>query len=816
MKKRFLFSLVLFSVFVLALGLFAEMSFRVDPVISDGSHDECTKYIDVVTGAERWSGTQVAVVVAGKMDGLGQGQGTLKNVTILGKTYATYQDKPEDVGTKNDYGQWTAGSDKSVGAAKYADVPTNRVGTYSWSSGGEITLRPSVWKESISIGGRINIPIGVSGTFSTSGTWDFGTSTTRSAARASGTHTVSFKYKCSSCNQIGDSAAAIGGREAHIDGECPGSDCSVRYRKCLTPAGHKIIVCPGSGCSVEYRECSPPAGHRPCPSCGARECEVSDEASSGCSVCPNRPTSPGSDITYACGVHSGPESDSASHALQASCSVTNSNGQSCTVSSFYACQSHTHTYPNARFLPLLTVRQRCQSASLGYTCSKGGYTTGRDTHTSTCPLWHRYWDCHPASVEKHKVRTCVRCSNTYQNCDGGRNPCISGLGHTETVETTAEVPSPPQPDPSPPSETPPTTSPEDSDTDENEEQETEEEDTTEVPEETTPARPTAVCGSGHTYFTDGLYARNRHRDRTCLRCSQTYQKCSNYSSACQNTHWHTENTEASMTGGCGHTYRIRVRAQHASVTCSVQNSAGDTCSGGSYYVCQSHTHTYPSRSTPTPTPSPPENSNPNNNEDEEEEEEAEVPAAPPAPVISYHPCGIHLTTVSGDHSLQASCSTDRTCIATSFYRCQHSSHTYPAPPPAPAPTPTPTVVCPADSWTNCGGTSSHAQTCRSGHTYYTCGTAEAHHKDRTCTRCSETYTKCSHTATSCGGTRWHTQESDPYIRGACGHQYPRSKADRHTTIYACKREGCSERLTHCQNGPEKCVRPNRPRKSHWL
>ena len=261
------------------------------------------------------------------------------------------------------------------------------------------------------------------------------------------------------------------------------------------------------------------------------------------------------------------------------------------------------------------------------------------------------------------------------------------------------------------------------------------------------------------------YARNQHRDRTCLRCSQTYQNCSNHSSACQNTRWHTENTEATMRGECGHTYRIRVRAQHASVTCSVQNSAGDTCTGGSYYVCQSHTHIYPSRSTPTPTPSPPENSNPNNNEDEEEEEEEEVPAAPPAPVISYHPCGIHLTTVSGDHSLQASCSTDRTCIATSFYRCQHSSHTYPAPPPAPAPTPTPTVVCPADSWTNCGGTSSHAQTCRSGHTYYTCGTAEAHHKDRTCTRCSETYTKCSHTATSCGGTRWHTQLSRIRIFG---------------------------------------------------
>ena len=39
------------------------------------------------------------------------------------------------------------------------------------------------------------------------------------------------------------------------------------------------------------------------------------------------------------------------------------------------------------------------------------------------------------------------------------------------------------------------------------------------------------------------------------------------------------------------------------------------------------------------------------------------------------PCG-HLLSASGDHSLQASCSTDSNCIATNFYQCKHTEHEY--------------------------------------------------------------------------------------------------------------------------------------------
>ena len=721
MKKQLISSLILISLVLLAVGIHANISFNSSstvPVISDGGYDEFVKYIDIVTDAETWSHSTAYVVVAAWADGLGIGQGTLAPVTILGQTYATYQDTPDTVGSTSPSGSWTAGTKVSVGADIEMEVPKDKEKSYSWSASGNVKLTPHVWQESVSIGGAIRWPVGIQGTFTTSGTWKLegNSSTTRSAAAASGTHTVKFQYRCDVCKQSGDTAAAIGGKEAHVEGECPGSDCSVRYRKCTPPVGHKIIVCPGSGCSVEYRECSVPEGHRPCPSCGARECEVSNKASSGCSVCQST-TTPSISL-HPCGEH--PITASGDHTQQASCSVTNSRGQSCTVTNFYACESHTHTYPaTSPFSSFLTMRRRCQRAWLGHTCSKGGYTTGYDTHTSRCGAWHTYWDCDPVSVELHKARTCARCSNTYRNCEGTSNPCISGLGHAETVETSAEAPSTPQPSPSPPSETPPTTSPEESDTTENEEQETEEEETTEVPEETPSARPTAVCGSGHTYFTDVSYARSRHRDRTCTRCSQAYQNCSNHSSACQGSRWHTEDPSATPT----------------------PSPPTETPSEA------------PSE-TPTETPSPP-----NNNEDTDD-----APDAPTVPEPTRLPCG-HLSTASGDHSLQASCSTDSTCIATNFYQCQHSSHTYPAP--TPTPTPTPTVVCPANSWTNCGGTTSHASTCTGGHTYYTCGTANAWHQDRTCTRCSQTYQNCGNSATACQGSKWHT-ETPQVVLVACG------------------------------------------------
>ena len=127
--------------------------------------------------------------------------------------------------------------------------------------------------------------------------------------------------------------------------------------------------------------------------------------------------------------------------------------------------------------------------------------------------------------------------------------------------------------------------------------------------------------------------------------------------------------------------------------------------------------------------------------------------------VLYHPCSVHETSVSGDHSLQASCSsTDSNgnyCTVTNFYACDSHTHSYPAPPPTPPPPPPPEpepppppspTLCPANAWTGCGSTTSHAKTCGGGHTYYTCNpSAVAYHApSRTCRRsgCGNTWAQC--------------------------------------------------------------------------
>ena len=247
---------------------------------------------------------------------------------------------------------------------------------------------------------------------------------------------------------------------------------------------------------------------------------------------------------------------------------------------------------------------------------------------------------------------------------------------------------------------------------------------------------------------------------------------------------------------CGHVYDPGSSSAHTHrlVSCPRQN--GKSCSYGSYYACTPHTHAYGSDPAPDPVPVVVQCANTNKYAGKciynrvvsgtDAYEHATkcaaghpywscnatavaahsghksttpttptTPKAPPKPVVSYHACGVHPTTVSGDHSLQASCSRDSRCISSSFYYCQHSSHTYPAPPKVPPKKPDPPepkVVCPADSWTNCGGRVSHATTCKAGHTYYTCNPeAVSAHKWHI-----KAGVKCpAHAWTNCNGARSH-------------------------------------------------------------
>ncbi len=123
-------------------------------------------------------------------------------------------------------------------------------------------------------------------------------------------------------------------------------------------------------------------------------------------------------VTYACGVHSGPASDANAHSLQASCPVTNANGDNCPVTSFYLCQSHTHQYP----APTITCNG-C-SATVNY----------KWVHWRRCSRCNKaYYECKPDGLKWHtQVETCRRpgCGVTFTRCTNGT--CTSDWGTFST------------------------------------------------------------------------------------------------------------------------------------------------------------------------------------------------------------------------------------------------------------------------------------------------------------------------------------------------------------------------------------------------
>lgn len=131
-------------------------------------------------------------------------------------------------------------------------------------------------------------------------------------------------------------------------------------------------------------------------------------------------------VSYACGNHSGDSSDSSSHALQASCSSTDSNGNTCTVTNFYACDSHTHSYPAAP--PPTPALVECAHGN----CSE--MVSSRTSHRTACGSGsHYYWPGCPNNTNNwsqdstHELRTCRRsgCGQTWRRCTSSRNPLCS-------------------------------------------------------------------------------------------------------------------------------------------------------------------------------------------------------------------------------------------------------------------------------------------------------------------------------------------------------------------------------------------------------
>ena len=233
----------------------------------------------------------------------------------------------------------------------------------------------------------------------------------------------------------------------------------------------------------------------------------------------------------------------------------------------------------------------------------------------------------------------------------------------------------------------------------------------------------------------------------------------------------------------GNGWQLATIVEHKT-RCGVRLQGSDWTCGYHYYKCNS-SNTCPNALNHAGSSNPPPTDNTPNcddctdggsccgaSDDPPPSENPVVPPPPtptPSPSPTYHACGEHETSVSGDHSLQASCtSTDsngNTCTVTSFYACDSHTHAYPAPPPPPT-----TVACGGASYTGCSGASSRTE----------------HHVPL----CSK----------GCGKGYW-----------TCG-EY----AYQHTDEKTCRREGCDARLTECQNGPSKCVRPGKAAAWHWL
>ena len=128
---------------------------------------------------------------------------------------------------------------------------------------------------------------------------------------------------------------------------------------------------------------------------------------------PPPPPPPPSPSYHACGVHE--TSVSGDHSLQASCSSTDSNGNSCTVSSFYACDGHSHVYPS----PPETVS--CARSACGAEVSDR--LAHRVDSCSNCG--NVYWTCYPNATYNHEMPfTCRRCGTSFTRCSNGT--CTSG------------------------------------------------------------------------------------------------------------------------------------------------------------------------------------------------------------------------------------------------------------------------------------------------------------------------------------------------------------------------------------------------------
>ncbi len=158
--------------------------------------------------------------------------------------------------------------------------------------------------------------------------------------------------------------------------------CQIVYVYQCDSSHHPNHNFPSIITSVPNNIITTPPDTTPSPSmhaCGVHETSVSGDHSAA-----------------SCGTSGHYNCDGSDHSLQASCTSTDSNGSSCTVTGFYACASpHTHQYPTP------------------------------DPNTATCANGHTYNPNNTSQYNRHRTRTCrySECGNTWEKCVSNTPKC---------------------------------------------------------------------------------------------------------------------------------------------------------------------------------------------------------------------------------------------------------------------------------------------------------------------------------------------------------------------------------------------------------
>ncbi len=307
---------------------------------------------------------------------------------------------------------------------------------------------------------------------------------------------------------------------------------------------------------------------------------------------------------------------------------TDTEANDCLYGSYYVCSPHEHAYPPPTAL-------RCGNTWSGSgACIHGRVVVSSTTeHQENCPLHGTYWGCNQGAADSHGLRACVRCGLSYRNCANSATACQSSYWHTQDGNTSVTGPcghtylasaaynhrsercpansagvscsywsyyvcsphthvypeAPPETEPpenDPPPETPPETEPPD-----------------ESPEllcgnswsgsgaciygrvvVSSSTEHQATCSTHGTYWSCNQSAADSHGSRTCTRCALSYQNCTNTSTACQGSRWHTQDAVPVLL--CANSWSGTGACIYGRVVASSSTEHQATCSThGTYWSC---------------------------------------------------------------------------------------------------------------------------------------------------------------------------------------------------------------------------------------